>query len=48
MKYLKQYYRNLFLKLKDRLNEASLIQDRIDERKRENKMKYKIQFYGHH
>jgi len=48
MKYLKQFCLNLFLKLKDRLNEASLIQDRIDERKREYEMKYKIHFYGHH
>lgn len=48
MKCLKQYWLNLFLKLKDHLNKASLIQDRIDERKREDEMKYKIQFYGHH
>lgn len=48
MKYLKQYCHNLFLKLKDRLNQASLIQDRIDERKREDEMKYKIQFFGHY
>lgn len=48
MKDLKQFLLKLFLKLKGRLNEANLIQDRINEKKREVEMKYKIQLYGHY
>lgn len=48
MKKIKSYFTNWMAIFKEELHKASEIQNRIDERRREEEMKYKIMFYGHH